>query len=369
MAEKMILSTKHGDVSLPAFFPDGTHGVVRCVDAGDLRRAEVRGLVMNTYHLISRPGAATVKAVGGLHRFAGWDRPILTDSGGFQVFSLIRENAKYGEIRDNEIIFRPEAGGKLILSPEKCIQSQFAFGSDIMMCLDYCTHPGDPEEINRRSVEITIRWGKRCREAYEKLCRQQKLEGSARPKLFGIIQGGGSKELRRECADGLKEIGFDGYGFGGWPMDSQGRLVGDILSFTADCMPDDTPKYAMGVGKPEEIVACARMGYNLFDCVIPTREARHNRLYVFTPEGNAPDGKIHLDTSGTFYRCLYILDDKYIRDPRPLSENCDCECCRNYSRAYLRHLFKVGESLAYRLATIHNLRFYTRLMELLHDDV
>ena len=342
----MILSLNHGNIKLPAFLPDATRGVVRCVDAQDLMACRVPGLVMNTYHLLTKPGLSTIKALGGLHAFSGWSGPILTDSGGFQVFSLIRENKKFGEIRKNEIIFRPrdDKGKKISITPEKCIQAQFAYGSDIIMCLDYCTHPDDPPEVNRRSVDITIEWARRCKDEYNRLA----ANSLKKPLIFGIIQGGSDCSLRKECADALIEIGFDGFGFGGWPLDSAGKLTEDILAYTASLMPDNTPKYAMGLGRPEGIVSCLKMGYNLFDCVIPTREARHNRLYVW---------------GGDFYEHFYPLDDIYRRDPRPVSDLCDCHACRNYSRGYLRHLLATGDSLGNRLATIHNLRFYTMLME------
>ena len=352
------LNLPHGNVPLPAFFPDATRGVVRCVDAQDLQACRIPGLVMNAYHLLSKPGPSTVKALGGLHAFTGFTGPILTDSGGFQVFSLIRENAKFGQVRAGEIIFRPEEGKKIIFTPEKCIQAQFSYGADIMMCLDYCTHPDDPPEVNRQAVETTVRWAQRCKDEFERLTK--KAEGP-RPLLFGIIQGGNDKALRRECAEALIEIGFDGYGFGGWPLDSQGRLQEDMLAYTASLMPDHSAKYAMGLGKPEGVAACVRMGYNLFDCVIPTREARHKRLYVFTEA----EGDVHGEG---FYRYLYPMDDVYRRDARPLSDYCDCHTCLNYSRAYLRHLLVIGDALGNRLATIHNLRFYAMLMERLRNQ-
>jgi len=352
---EQFLHTNHGSVPLPAFFPDGTYGVVRCTDAGDLKNCSIPGLVMNSYHLLTKPGVNVLKSCGGLHGFTGWDRPILTDSGGFQVFSMIRENEKYGEIRRNEIIFRGDDGKKIILSPEKCIQSQFAYGADIMMCLDYCTHPDDPPETNQLSVEITVDWAKRCKTEYLKQLKTRKIPEEKRPLLFGIIQGGNDPELRRQCAEALTAIGFDGFGFGGFPVDAEGNLIEDILRLTAELMPDETPKYAMGLGKPDGIIKCAEWGYNLFDCVIPTREARHNRLYTFDD-----------DSSLDFHR-YYILDESHIREKMPVSPVCDCYTCRNYSRAYLYHLYKVGDSLAYRLATIHNLRFYSMLMERLRE--
>ncbi len=361
----MVIKVPHGDIHLPTFFPDGTRGVVKCVDACDLEEAGIPGLVMNTYHLLSNPGPYIIKKNGGLHKFINWKKPILTDSGGFQVFSLISENSKYGEIRANEIIFRPNMDKeKIIFSPQKCIQSQFAYGSDIIMCLDYCTHPNDTYEVNQKSTETTIRWAKKCKEEYLKLIAQSKQEKL--PKLFAIIQGGDSKELRKMCADALKEIGFDGYGYGGWPLDSENKLIEDILKYTASLMPDETPKYAMGVGKPDDIVKCYKMGYNLFDCVIPTREARHNRLYVFNDRYESL-GDINLDDED-FYKNYYVLDDSHRCETAPISKICDCYTCRNYTRAYIRHLCSINESLGFRLATIHNLRFYSQLMELLRKE-
>ena len=363
-------------VKLPAFFPDGTRGVVRCVDATDLENCKIPGIVMNTYHLMTKPGASTIKALGGLHKFTGWNRPIITDSGGFQVFSLIRENASFGEIRPNEIIFRRD-GKKTTLSPEKCIQSQLAYGSDVLMALDYCTHPNDPYEKQAQAVDVTIRWGKKCMDTFRKgltqrnsPCTPDRPSADSRsglkfpcvPQLFGIIQGGNEKPLRKQCADALLQMGYRGFGFGGWPLDEDGKLTEEILAYTAELIPDGMIKYAMGIGRPENIVACVRMGYNLFDCVIPTREARHNRLYVFNEEFEKPGD---IDLSKSFYRYHYILDDEHRRDSRPISHLCDCLACTNYSRAYIRHLVSIGDSLGHRLATMHNLRFYTMLMETL----
>jgi len=352
-----LLPLNHGAIPLPAFFPDATYGVVRCTDTGDLLSCRVPGLVMNGFHLMSKPGAGVLRQCKGIHNFSGWDGPVLTDSGGFQVFSLIRQNARFGEIRRNELVFRPDGGtGKVILTPEKSVQFQFACGSDIMMCLDYCTHPDDPDQINELAVEITIDWAARCKREYENQVTARKIPPQLRPLLFAIIQGGASRSLRKACAEELKAIGFDGYGFGGWPLSSDGTRMDDILAYTASLMPDNTVKYAMGLGKPNGIIACVGMGYTLFDCVVPTREARHRRLYVFDDfYGNDPEA----------YGPYYALDDRHIRDTKPVSKSCDCLCCRKHSRAYLHHLFKVGDSLAYRLATMHNLRFYSRLMELL----
>ncbi|MCL2479151.1 MAG: queuine tRNA-ribosyltransferase family protein, partial [Treponema sp.] len=244
------LTLNHGNVALPAFFPDGTYGVVRCVDSGDLDACKVPALVMNSYHLMSKPGSSVLRHFNGINAFSSWDKPVLTDSGGFQVFSLIRQNPKFGEIRRNELIFRPGGNDeKMILTAEKCIQFQFACGSDIMICLDYCTHPDDSYETSKLSAEITVDWARRCKKEYLGQLAARKIPQEKRPLLFAVIQGGGYRDLRDFCARELTAMGFDGYGFGGWPVGADGKLVEDILQYTADLMPNDKIKYAMGLGK------------------------------------------------------------------------------------------------------------------------
>lgn len=366
------LSTMHGTVQLPAFFPEGTRAVIRSLDAQDVRLTGTPGIVMNAYHLMRHPGAKVLSYLGGLHAFTGWDGPILTDSGGFQVYSLLRENPLLGVVRRNEVVFSPGGGEKkVVLSPEKAIRLQMAARSDILMCLDWCTRPDDPPGVSRKSVDSTVRWAKRCRTEFDRLASEQygksrtsESTAAGRPLLFGIIQGGSDRALREECAASLIEMGFDAYGFGGWPLDSDRHLVLDTLELTAELMPGNLPKYAMGIGKPESVVACARMGYNLFDSAIPTRDARHLRVYVFNAlklEDVRLDGE-------KFYKTLYMQDRKHMRDDQPLSKACDCYTCRNYSRAYLYHLFRIQDSLAERLATIHNLRFYAELMQLVRKE-
>lgn len=362
------LETLHKTIQLPAFLPDGTRGVVRSLDSSDLVQTGTQGIVMNVYHLMQNPGAGVIKRLGGLHQFCGWSGPILTDSGGFQIYSLLRENPKRGVVRPKGVIFYPENGGtnskgkKIILSPEKCIQLQFQMGSDIMMCLDWCTHPEDPPEILRESVDLTIRWAKACKEEYDRQLenrgKAKDLKASGRPLIFGIIQGGRDFSERKRCASALLELGFDGYGFGGWPLDNQGNLLQEMLEYTANLMPNHLPKYALGVGKPENVVACVKMGYTLFDTVLPTRDARHKRLYIF----NASRWE-EIDLEGDFYSHLYLQDEKHRTSGEPISLLCDCLLCRNYSRAYLYHLFAIGDPLAFRLATLHNLRFYNLLFD------
>jgi queuine tRNA-ribosyltransferase len=213
-----------------------------------------------------------------------------------------------------------------------------SYGADVLMCLDDCTHVDDLEAEQRTSVRRTIAWAKRCKQEFERLLAQKKRAAEQRPLLFGVIQGGGSHELRRQCAEALLEIGFDGFGYGGWPLDSHGDLLADLLAYTRGLVPAHLPMHALGVGHPASIVACWRMGYGIFDSALPTRDARHARLYTFTrPPVSAP-----LSGDGWF-GYLYINDDKYIKDRRPVSEYCDCPTCARYSRGYLYHLFKTGE--------------------------
>jgi queuine tRNA-ribosyltransferase len=355
MSGQSALVLPHGELPLPAYLPDATLGAVRAVDSRDLAACGIRGVVMNTFHLMQHPGSSTVQALGGLHAMSGWDGPILTDSGGFQAYSLIRQNARYGSLTDNGIVFRPEGGGrKLLLTPEKCIQLQFAYGSDILMCLDDCTHVDDDLAEQKLSVRRTIDWAARCRREYERQVRQRKLGERERPLLFGVIQGGGSEGLRAECASALLEIGFDGYGYGGWPLDAEGNLLENLLAYTRSLVPAQYPMHALGVGHPQSVAACIAAGYAIFDSALPTRDARQGRLY--TAGVGAPG-----DASG--FRYLYLRDDKYIKDRRPLDEMCDCLTCQRYSRGYLHHLYRHGEVNYMRLATIHNLRFMARLLE------
>ncbi|MFO7168948.1 MAG: tRNA guanosine(34) transglycosylase Tgt [Chloroflexota bacterium] len=361
------LRTRHGPLPLPAFLPDATLGAVRATDAGDLRGAGVRGLVMNVFHLMQRPGSTTVEALGGLHRMSGWDGPILTDSGGFQAYSLIRQNPKYGRLTDQGITFQPEgAGRKYHLTPEKCIQLQLAYGADVVICLDDCTHVDDPPAEQRASVQRTVRWARRCKEEFERQLQNRRPRGGGavedvRPLLFAVVQGGGDEQLRRECAERLLEIGFDGYGYGGWPLDASGGLLREMLQLTRELIPRQFPMHALGVGHPEYVVQCAALGYPIFDSALPTRDARSGRLYVYASDPAAPGFR----PTGRWYTTLYIEDKKHIKTDAPISPGCDCYTCQRYSVGYLHHLYKVGEQLYNRLATIHNLRFMTTLMDLL----
>ena len=349
------LDLPHGTLTLPVFLPDATVGVVRSVDAGDLEACGVSALVMNTFHLTQRPGSSTVQALGGLHRMAGWERPIITDSGGFQAYSLIRQNPKFGSMGDRGIIFRPEGSDrKFQLTPEKAVQLQVSYGSDVVIALDDCTHVDAEYEVQKEAVERTIKWAKRCKAEFERLVKG-KRDGK-RPLLFGVIQGGGFHELRKRCAKELLEIGFDGFGYGGWPLDSEGRLLAEIIAYTRALVPAHLPMHALGVGHPANIVECAKAGYEMFDSALPTRDARHGRLYVFTSDAKPMEA--HPDS---WFAFRYVTDDKIIKSDDPVSALCDCLTCKRYSLGYLHHLYKIGDSLFMRLATMHNLRFMTML--------
>jgi queuine tRNA-ribosyltransferase len=358
MSELITLDLPHGSVALPAFLPDGTQGVVRAVSSEDLESCRIQAIQMNVYHLMQRPGTSTIQALGGLHRIAGWERPVFTDSGGFQVYSLIRKSPKAGSITDRGATFRPGGNRKYILTPEKSIQLQFGYGSDMLICLDDCTGPDDPLETQAESVRRTIRWAAECKATFVRIADQKQLEGEERPKLMAVIQGGLSRDLRRHCAASLLDIGFDAYGYGGWPLDAQGGLLEDMLGFVRELIPAEVPVHALGVGHPASVVACARLGYQLFDSTMPTRDARHGRLYAFTQD----PGSSTFSPDENWFDYVYPGDDKHVKAANPISEHCDCPTCSRYSLAYLHHLFGLNDHLYFRLATVHNLRFMTMLM-------
>ncbi len=355
----------HGNIQLPAFLPDATLGVVRNLDSTDLEACGIQAVVMNTFHLMQRPGSSTITSLGGLHKMAGWPHPIITDSGGFQAYSLIRQNPKYGFINDKGISFQPDGSDrKFHLAPEKSIQLQVSYDADIVVCLDDCTHVDDSYETQQDSVRRTIAWARRCKDEFQRLMKQKRLAPEKHPLLFGVIQGGAYHELRNQCADALLEIGFDGFGYGGWPLDGKGNLHVSSVSYTREIVPPQFPMHALGVGHPANVLECARMGYAIFDSAMPTRDARHSRLYVFTqPEGLPAPG-----SNEQWFKYLYVNDDKVIKQDGPISPYCDCLCCRRYPVGYLHHLFKIDDSLFLRLATIHNLRFMTQLTKRLREE-
>ena len=350
MLQKLKIREK--EVQLPIFCPDATLGVVRSLTSRELETEKVPGVIVNTWHLHLQPGEEKVAQLGGIGRLMDYHGLIISDSGGFQVFSLFQKDPNYGKITDQGLVTYTGKSRqhKLIFTPENSIQMQFALQSDIMICLDDFTPPSADEKRVAQSVERTVAWARRCQAEFQRQCRQRGLTTDTRPHLFGVIQGHFDKAARQKCAQELLKIGFDGYGLGGWLFNEDGSLNLDICAYNASLTPDNLPKYALGVGKPQDVRQLYQQGYTIFDCVLPTRDARHGRLY--TKEG-----------------FLYLDKQRYQLDEKPIEVGCDCQTCQRYTRAYLHHLLKVGDSAFYRHATCHNLRFYTRLCEELATKV
>lgn len=336
-ARRGEVATKHGLVQTPVFMPVGTQASVKAVTVENLVDIGAQIILGNTYHLFIRPGHALIERFGGLHGFMNWDRPILTDSGGFQIFSL----KELATITEEGATFRSHLdGSKKFLSPEDAVKVQESLGSDIMMCLDTCIpYPADRSQTVE-STALTGRWARRCREAHRK---KEQL-------LFGITQGGMYPELRKESAETLIEIGFDGYAIGGLSVGESKQQMHDMTEATVAHLPDEQPVYLMGVGTPEDLVEGVWRGVDMFDCVMPTRNARNGTL--FTSSGK-----------------VVIKNARHREDQAPVDERCGCYTCRNYSRAYLRHLFVSREILAYHLNTIHNLYYYLNLMQEIRDAI
>jgi queuine tRNA-ribosyltransferase len=352
------LITPHGEVETPVFMPVGTLGSVKGVSQDVLEELGVQILLGNTYHLYLRPGVETVRKMGGLHRFMSWDRAILTDSGGFQVFSL----NELRKVSEEGVAFRSHLDGSPhFLSPEKATDVQIGLGADVIMAFDECTeYPADAQR-SRASMELTLRWAARCKDYFEEhkhevpwnssrlsaVSSQDKQDSRQAPgrtqSLFGIVQGGMDPELRRESAERTIDIGFPGYAIGGLSVGEPRELTRDIVLSTLEHLPSSQPRYLMGVGTPEEIAQYARAGVDMMDCVLPTRAARHGLL--FTSEGK-----------------ISIKQARYAQDDSALDPACECRVCQRYSRAYLRHLYASNELLAQVLNTVHNLHFYLATM-------
>lgn len=365
------IKTKSGDLKTPFFMPDATRAFVKFLSNDDIKKAGVVPMVVNTYHLFLQPGMETIKKAGGVHKFMNYNKPLLSDSGGFQVFSLVHKNPKMGKITDNEVIFRsPMSGEKHIITPEKSIQIQFDLGVDMIVCFDDPPPNNYKKEKISDAVERTIRWAKRCLIEYDKQIKKRKLTDKTRPLIFSVIQGGEYIDLRKRCVDGLitvsKEVGrdWDGYGFGARHVDAKGFFMEEVLKATAGFIPENSLRFALGIGTPEDIVRCYKLGWDMFDCVIPTREGRHGKLFI-------RDEKIKIADllsdkkrkSYKFYKTISIKNSKFKNDFSLLDKNCDCELCQNHTKAYVNHLFRSGDPLGMRLAAIHNLKFYSRLMK------
>ena len=329
------LYTRHGPVDTPVFMPVGTQASVKSLTPGELHELGAGIILGNTYHLYLRPGHRLIESLGGLHRFMNWHLPILTDSGGFQVYSLSQSR----KIQEEGVLFRSHVDGSLhMLTPELAVEIQEALGSDIMMCLDTCIpYPAEREQVIQ-STDLTTRWAARCLDARKK---KDLL-------LFAIVQGGMDREMRRSHTETLLQMDFDGYALGGLSVGEPKEMLFEMIACSRPLIPPRFPVYVMGVGLPEDLVECVDLGVDMFDCVLPTRNARNGMLF-------------------TSFGHIVIKNARFAEDERPVDPECTCYTCRNYSRAYLRHLFMARELLSYRLNTIHNLHYYLGLMAAMKD--
>jgi queuine tRNA-ribosyltransferase len=326
--------TAHGPVETPLFMPVGTLGTVKALSPEELLECGARIILGNTYHLYLRPGCDVISLFSGLHGFMNWKGPILTDSGGFQVYSL----AKLSKITETGFSFQSHIdGSKHLLTPEKSVEIQICLDSDIIMCLDQCIQYPAGKKETRAALELTTRWAKRCKETWQEKARKENS-------LFGIVQGGMYEDLRLQSAEALSQLDFPGYAIGGLSVGEPKELMLEMADITLPRLPFEKPKYIMGVGTPEDLVELVSMGADMFDCVMPTRNARNGQL--FTQHGT-----------------INILNARFKIDTEPVETDCSCYTCRNYSRAYLRHLYKARELFAYRLNTIHNIHYYVNLVK------
>ena len=337
LARQGILRTEHGDVETPVFMPVATQGTVKATTHKDLKEMGIKMILANAYHLYLRPGDGLIKEMGGIHRLSGWDGAILTDSGGYQLFSL----GVLREIKEDGVLFQSHIdGSKHFLSPERVMEIQENIGADIYMCLDECVSYPSSYEYTDASVELTSRWAKRCRDA--------KTDNGAL--LFGIVQGGFYKPLRMKSAHDLIGMDFDGYAIGGVSVGEPKSIMWDMVDTIIELFPRNKPRYLMGLGFPDDIVEGVRRGIDMFDCVIPTRLARNGNLFTW-------NGRIN------------IKNAKYTRDERPVDDGCECYTCKTFSRAYLRHLLVSHELTSFYLNTLHNMYFYSDLLKKVREAI
>ncbi|MCU0599742.1 MAG: tRNA guanosine(34) transglycosylase Tgt [Desulfobacterales bacterium] len=335
-----IIHTAHGDIETPVFMPVGTAGTVKAVSPEELHACGAKIILGNTYHLYLRPGRDVIRMFSGLHRFMNWNGAVLTDSGGFQIFSL----AKISKTTEAGFDFQSHIdGSRHLITPEDAVSIQTDLGADIIMCLDACIpYPAD-EKTAEDAMELTTRWASRCKQAW------REKDGS-KSALFGIVQGGMYSHLRRHSVEQLVDIDFPGYAIGGLSVGEPKDMMMETADFTLPLLPAEKPKYVMGVGTPEDLVEMVRMGADMFDCVMPTRNARNAQLFTVR-------GTVNINNANHKY------------DKNPIDPNCQCYTCRNYSRAYLHHLYRSRELLSYRLNTIHNLHYYLHLMQDMRDAI
>ncbi|USN53227.1 MAG: tRNA guanosine(34) transglycosylase Tgt [Candidatus Nomurabacteria bacterium] len=340
------LTTAHGNIPTPFFMPIATRGSVRALEISSMRGLGAHIILSNTYHLWLRPGLSVIQKAGDLHDFMGWQGPILTDSGGYQVFSL----AKHRVLSRRGVRFRDTVdGSKHFLTPERALDIQSRLGTDIAMLLDVCPPFHSSRAEIERSIALTTHWAERS-------TKVKRTQGQLR---FAIVQGAGEKDLRIAHAQTLREMPFDGFAIGGLAVGETAKEMYRVLEWTVPELPQDSAHYLMGVGPPEQIVEAVQQGVDMFDCVVPTRNARHGSLFVWKRD----------ELRGKFYEVLKIANAKYKSDLRPIDTSCDCATCQTTTRAYIRHLFATEDPLAQRLCTIHNVRFYLRLMEKIRAQI
>lgn len=330
----------------PIFFPDATKGFVRSVDFNDLDTIGVKGILVNTYHLYKEFGTSFFKKCGGIKRFMKYKGLVISDSGGFQIGSLLKMYPGKGHISNNGALFKADREKQIMLTPEKSMEFQLALKTDLVVVLDDFTSPNASYNEAKISVERTIKWAYRAKKEYERILEEKKKQ----PLIIGVVQGGFYQDLRRYCTEELVKIGFDGLGYGGWPLrQAQGKLSWEFDYDSAKTIAKYTPKnyllYGLGIGKPKQIIKLINMGYKIFDCVLPTRDARHGRAYI------------------SLNKTLNLTRGVFKNDIKPIDPKCACPTCGRYSRSYINYLFKVGDFSAGRLLTIHNLYFYIRLMD------
>lgn len=337
-----VIKMRRGEIRTPAFMPVGTAATVKAMKPQDVRATGADIILGNTYHLMLRPGAERVARLGGLHKFMNWDRPILTDSGGYQVMSL----SDLRKITENGVTFASHLdGSRHLLTPERSMEIQRLLGSDIVMCFDECPKIDQPRDVIARSMEMSMRWAKRSRDGFD-----SGGEHAANSALFGIQQGALDEGLRKASADALMDIGFDGYAIGGLAVGEGQEAMFATLEFAPQQLPADRPRYLMGVGKPDDLVGAVERGVDMFDCVLPSRSGRNGQAFTW----NGP---------------LNLRNAKHAEDNGPLDERCKCPTCATYSRAYLHHLVKAGEILGSMLMTEHNISFYQQLMQSMRDAI